>query len=67
MIGIDWDARYVTVGRKKRKRKAGAGSAVKVGGHTRSPRGANAGKSRVRVDGYKRGKTARKRGSRKRK
>ncbi len=47
---------FVTVGRAKRKRKKGAGSGVKVGGHTRSPRGANAGKARVRVDGYKRGK-----------
>lgn len=46
----------VTVGRKKRKRKAGAGSAVKTKGHIRSPRGSNAGKKAVRVDPYKRGK-----------
>jgi hypothetical protein len=46
----------VTRGRKKRKRKPGAGSAVKVGGHTRTPRGSNRGKKAVRVDGYKRGK-----------
>lgn len=52
----------VTVGRKKRKRKPGAGSATKVGGHTRSPRGPNAGKKRVRVDGYKRGKAPKRRG-----
>lgn len=50
----------VTIGRKKRKRKPGAGSAVKVRPHTRSPRGPNAGKKRVRVDGYGRGKGARK-------
>jgi hypothetical protein len=49
-----------TVGRKKRKRKPGAGSAVAVPSHTRSPRGPNAGKSRVRVDGYKRGKGTKK-------
>jgi hypothetical protein len=52
---------YVTVGRKKRKRKKGAGSAVKVKAHYRSPRGPNAGKNRVRVDGYARGKGASKR------
>jgi len=46
----------VTVGRKKRKRKKGAGSGVKVKPHTRSPRGPNRGKKRVRVDSYKRGK-----------
>lgn len=46
----------VTKGRRKRKRKPGAGSAVKIGGHTRSPRGSNGGKSPVRVDGYRRGK-----------
>jgi hypothetical protein len=51
----------VTRGRKKRKRKPGAGSAVGVRGHTRSPRGPNKGKSKVRVDGYKRGKSKRKR------
>lgn len=47
---------FVTRGRKKRKRKAGAGSAVKTKPHTRSPRGPNSGKPRVRVDGYRRGK-----------
>lgn len=51
---------HVTVGRKKRKRKPGAGSAVKTKTHTRSPRGPNGGKKRVRVDGYKRGKVAKK-------
>lgn len=50
----------LTRGRKKRKRKAGAGSAVKVGGHTRTPRGPNRGKPTVRVDGYRRGKGKRK-------
>lgn len=50
------DIRYVTVGRKKRKRKKGAGTGVKVKSHTRSPRGPNGGKKRVRVDGYGRGK-----------
>jgi hypothetical protein len=55
----------ITRGRKKRKRKPGAGSAVGVKGHTRSPRGPNRGKPKVRVDGYKRGKS-RKRKSRRR-
>lgn len=45
-----------TVGRKKRKRRAGAGSAVTVQPHTRSPRGPDRGKKPVRVDPYKRGK-----------
>ncbi len=45
-----------TVGRKKRKRKKGAGTGVKVKPHTRSPRGPNRGKKRVRVDPYARGK-----------
>ena len=45
-----------TTGRPKRRRAKGAGSAVKVGGHTRSPRGSNSGKKKVRVDGYSRGK-----------
>lgn len=45
-----------TRGRAKRRRAKGAGSAVGVKGHTRSPRGSNRGKSRVRVDGYRRGK-----------
>lgn len=58
---------YVTVGRKKRKRKKGAGSAVKVKSHFRTPRGSNAGKSRVKVDGYARGKSATKRKRRKKK
>lgn len=53
---VDLIIRNVTVGRKKRKRKKGAGSGVKVKPHTRSPRGANKGKKRVRVDSYKRGK-----------
>lgn len=51
----------VTVGRKKRKRKPGAGSSVGVKSHTRSPRGPNSGKRKVRVDGYKRGRAKRKR------
>jgi hypothetical protein len=46
----------VTVGRRKRKRKPGAGTGVKIKSHTRSPRGSNKGKKRVRVDGYARGK-----------
>ena len=46
----------VTRGRAKRKRRAGSGTAVKVGGHIRTPRGPNRGKPTVRVDGYKRGK-----------
>lgn len=45
-----------TVGRKPRKRKKGAGSAVAVKGHTRTPRGPNRGKPKVRVNGYKRGR-----------
>ena len=57
----------VTVGRKKRKRKKGAGSAVRVKPHTRSPRGPNRGKKRVRVDPHKRGKPpVKKRGRKKR-
>lgn len=48
--------KFVTVGRKKRKRRPGAGSAVPVKPHTRTPRGPNAGKRKVRVDGYRRGK-----------
>jgi hypothetical protein len=50
----------VTVGRRKRKRKPGAGSAVKIKPHTRTPRGPNRGKKKVRVDGYARGKPPRK-------
>lgn len=58
---------HVTVGRKKRKRRKGAGSGVKVKGHTRSPRGPNQGKRVVRVDGYARGSGASKRKKRKKK
>lgn len=56
----------VTRGRKKRKRKKGAGSAVKVGGHLRTPRGPNRGKPAVRVDGYRRGKPPKKKRARRR-
>lgn len=56
----------VTVGRKKRKRRPGAGSGVSVTGHARSPRGPNRGKPRVRVDGYKRGKPPKKKGRKRR-
>ena len=56
----------VTVGRKKRKRRKGAGSGVKVRPHTRSPRGPNRGKKRVRVDSYARGAGKRKKSRRKR-
>lgn len=48
--------RQTTRGRKKRKRSPSAGSAVKVKSHTRTPRGPNRGKAKVRVDGYARGK-----------
>lgn len=51
----------VTRGRKKRKRKPGAGSAVGVKPHWRTPRGPNGGKRKVRVDGYKRGKGSKRR------
>lgn len=47
-----------TRGRAKRRRKSGAGSAVGVKGHSRSPRGSNRGKPRVKVDSYRRGKPA---------
>ena len=60
-VGAPFVIHNVTVGRKKRKRRPGAGSAVGVKGHTRSPRGPNRGKKRVRVDGYRRGKGRRKR------
>lgn len=53
--------KFVTVGRKKRKRKPGSGAAVGVKSHLRTPRGPNAGKGKVRVDGYKRGKPPKKR------
>ena len=52
---------HITRGRKKRKRKPGAGSATKIKGHTRSPRGPNRGKPIVVVDGYRRGKPKKKR------
>lgn len=55
----------ITRGRKKRKRKAGSGTAVGVKRHTRSPRGPNRGKPRVVVDPYRRGSGARKRKKRK--
>jgi hypothetical protein len=55
----------ITRGRKKRKRKPGAGSAVRVGGHLRTPRGPNRGKPAVRVDGYRRGKAPKKKSRRK--
>ena len=48
--------------RKKRKgqRKRGQpGTAVRVKGHTRSPRGSNVGKKAVYVTGYKRRKPRR--------
>jgi len=45
-----------TRGRKPRKRAAGAGSAVKVKPHRRTPRGSNRNKPAVIVAGYKRGK-----------
>lgn len=57
-MDIDYIISSVTVGRKKRKRRKGAGSGVAVTPHTRSPRGPNKGKRRVRVDRYKRGKAA---------
>lgn len=50
-----------TRGRAKRRRKSGAGNAVGVRKHSRSPRGPNRGKSRVTVDSYRRGKPSRKR------
>lgn len=51
----------ITRGRPKRKRRPGAGRAVGVKRHTRSPRGPNGGKQRVVVDGYKRGSGKRRR------
>lgn len=62
---LEGTIRAVTVGRKKRKRKPGAGTGVKVKGHIRTPRGANAGKRKVRVDGYARGAVAKKKRRRK--
>ena len=61
MYVLDGTFHNLTRGRRKRKRKPGAGSAVKVGGHTRTPRGPNRGKPRVVVDGYKRGKPPKRR------
>ncbi len=58
--------RNITVGRKKRKRKKGAGRAVKIKSHTRTPRGPNRGKRSVRVDGYARGKPPKRAGRKKR-
>lgn len=52
--------KFLTRGRPKRKRAKGAGSSVKVAPHTRSPRGANRGKPRVKVSPYKRGKPGKK-------
>ena len=46
----------MTHGRKKRKRRKGAGRAVYVKPHGRSPRGPNRGKPRQSVSGYRRGK-----------
>lgn len=63
---MDGTFHNLTRGRKKRKRSPRAGSAVGVKRHTRSPRGPNRGKSKVRVDGYKRGSGKRKRPGRKR-
>ena len=59
---MDYTIHNVTRGRAKRKRKKGAGSAVGVKSHTRTPRDSNSGKRAVRVDGYRRGKAAKKRG-----
>ena len=58
---------FVTVGRRKRKRKPGAGKGVRTKPHTRTPRGADRGKARVRVDGYHRGSPAKDRKKRKKK
>lgn len=52
---------HLTRGRKKRKRAAGAGTGVSVGRHFRTPRGPNRGKPKVVVDGYSRGKPAKRR------
>lgn len=56
---MDGTYHFLTRGRPKRKRKAGAGNAVGVRRHTRSPRGPNGGKRKVIVDGYRRGKSRR--------
>jgi hypothetical protein len=55
---------YITRGRKKRRRKPGAGTGVKIKRHSRSPRGANKGKPKVIVDGHARGRPPRKRSKR---
>lgn len=47
-----------TRGRPKRARAKNAGRAVGVKSHVRTPRGPDRGKAKVRVDGYKRGKPA---------
>ena len=57
---LEGTIRFVTVGRKKRKRKPGAGTGVKVKPHVRTPRGPNAGKRKVVVDGYARGSVKKK-------
>ncbi len=57
---MEMTVRFVTVGRKKRKRQPGAGSAVGVKAHYRTPRGPNKGKAKVKVDPYKRGKPPKK-------
>lgn len=62
---MDGTIRNVTRGRPKRKRKPGAGRAVGIKRHTRSPRGPNSGKPKVVVDGYKRGKPRTHKGRRK--
>lgn len=56
----------ITRGRKKRKRAPGAGTAVRVKRHVRTPRGPNRGKPKVIVDGYARGKPPKKGRRRKR-
>jgi len=56
---MDGTTHNVTRGRAKRKRKPGSGRAVGIKRHTRTPRGPNSGKSKVVVDGYKRGKPKR--------
>lgn len=63
---MDAQTHFITRGRKKRSRKPGAGSAAKVKGHSRTPRGNNKGKPTVVVDGYRRGKPASKRKKKKR-
>lgn len=40
--------------RGKRNKSGGSGGAVRVKGHTRTPRGPNKGKKAVRVKGYRR-------------